>query len=283
MLFTNYRISNSLSDEDLYLAASAKRIPAVFPYNGITIGEDLALKQGRVNKTLFTGALNYWFLRDWASWSLGQDCPEVADVLYGDGTEFKVHDPALDKSIPPYYSALVRPEFKSRLSYGMAGQMRPGCEMGKMAHVPYARYSGVWAGEAGVYGPIKNAYSTYKFLSLHAYFVEPVPVVARTVSAVQMPLLNVPIVPFDLPRDRIVYRRSEFEDSDDVPEQDLVGSGYAFWADKTSGFVYYTNSVACYHGLPPVAEALDWPKLELRAIPDGWQKELSGGVMKLRR
>merc|ERR1712168_1738912 len=95
MLYTNYNLSSALSQEQLYLVARARRQPLVFPLSGVTISRELVLKQKDFKHKLQHGPLNYWFLRDWATFSLGEECPEVADILPGRNI---VYDPELDMS-----------------------------------------------------------------------------------------------------------------------------------------------------------------------------------------
>jgi len=292
---TNNNISKSLSREDLFLAASCNRVPAVLPYNGVKV-DGLSLRQGQVNKTMFAGVFNLWFLRDWASWSLGQDCPEVVDYVPGG---LRTYAPGLDRTIPDYYSSPAQhakrvPEYpfsikvSSRssgvLPIGLGGLSRDPADLDREMIVDAPRFGKVWAmfpeGRAYNPDPIKKITSPYKFFSTHAYFDGALPAKVSPSGTEKgigdsMPLVNVPESDLELTRGGVAYRRTLFEDPDDFSEQDFLDSGYMYRFDKASGLVYYTNSVACYYGLPPVAEALGWPKLQLKPLPEGWDDEVA--------
>jgi hypothetical protein len=286
-MYTNFSISSTLSQKDLFLAAKGKRLPAVLPYNGVAVGADLVVRQGQENKSLFAGALNYWFLRDWASWSLGQDCPEVVEALPGARPSFRVFYPELDKTIPPAVT-LTGDSFDARPwtfvpvahqpgssppLIGLGGVMAVGKHLDQEMFVTAPGCDEIWPVGSTRY------YSPYKFFATHAYFDSPIKGFVD-----KMPLLDFPPVPFEVARGRIVYRRSPLEDVDEGYEQALFSSGYMFRVDEEENFIYYTNSVACFYGLPPVAEALGWSKLQLDPLPSDWlTRAADSGIMPFGR
>jgi hypothetical protein len=212
---------------------------------------------------------------------------------------FKVFEPLLDKAIPPAYKEMGR---KSNISPAM---LRPQLTFAVIAYLGHRpRDNNIYGGAVpiGLDGvsvqpidmdrgsivkplPDNDWYSAidvrrmeaqYRFFSTHVYFDGYLP--GKSGS---MPLLPITPVPFEIVRGKIAYRVSEIGLAR-VPEQELSENGYLFRVDEVKNLVYYTNSVACYYGLPPVAEALDWPKLDLAALPSDWiDKEVRGGVMPL--
>jgi hypothetical protein len=209
-----------------------------------------------------------------------------------------VFEPELDKAIPPAYKKVGgKKNFRPSV-------LRPQLTFAIIAYVGYPRRSnhtsgGVAIGVDGVsvrpmdmdsesivklplgsdwYSAIsmRRMEAQYRFFSTHAYFDGYLPGTSGS-----MPLLPIAPVPFEIVRGRIVYRVSEIGDAR-VPEQELSENGYLFRVDEVKNLVYYTNSLACYYGLPPVAEALDWPKLALVPIPGDWMdKGVKAGVMPL--
>merc|ERR1712112_688164 len=137
------------------------------------------------------------------------------------------------------------------------------------------RFDGVWMGSEADPQP---KFSAYRFFSTHAYFDGPL----DKAHGGTMPVIEVSLEPFEIVKGKISYRRSAKEHFDEATEQSLLDSGYMFRVD--ANYVYYTNSVACYYGLPPVAAALGWPKFSLRPLFCGWQDKVAkAGVMEAVR
>jgi hypothetical protein len=276
-MYTNLYISDTLSQAERDLVTNARRIPAVLYHNGVRIGDDLVLRCKQFERTLFAGVLNYWFLRDWASWSLGRDCPEVVDLLPGSGLLFRSYPAHYGKAIPFYdakimsFGRQVPMTFRHPDQCSVDGVERNGSDLDREMLAEPPGFGGVWA-DWDFEDPNRHQvplpkFSAYKFFASHAYFDGPV---LLNIWKNRMPLLDIPLEPYEVIRGRVVYRRSVMEKR--FPEQFLRDSGYIF--RLVGGILYYTNSVACFHGLPPVAEALGWPKLLLSA--DSLPDKLSG-------
>jgi hypothetical protein len=303
MLYTNHSFSNALSQEQLYLVARARRQPLVMPLSGVAISRDLVLKQGQVKKKLFCGVLNYWFLRDWASFSLGEDCSEIVDVLPGRNV---VYDPEVDMSSPSVCQAmgvtnvsrdspvvpLVLPDLPDKV--GLKGsEVSKNDLLGRVVCGP-VRIAGVWFGPEPLKAQLSSRqrkldnqigrpslqmqHSLYKLFSSGAYFLK---TTFAQVLKTQMPFIGVPITPFEIVTGKPTYRRSQM---DVVGEEqifnDLMDGGYVYRVDETKTLVYYTNSVAVHSGYPPTAEAIGWPKLSLEPLPGDWLDRvvLEGGL-----
>lgn len=274
--------------------AKARRLPLVLPFNGASV-EDLLFSHDGVEQPLFFGAFNYWFLREWASWSLGQDCHETADIPFGRASAVRVYDPDLDMSIPS-----VREATFPGMPMAFSGKVElPGhfdkvnfAELLDRTRVDPHQIAGVWVGEEplnvlprnGEYvlappgtGKPLRAPSAYQFYASHAFFY-------RDSKAAKMennmPLLPTPIVPFEITTGRVVYRRSVMDD-DELDFEDLVQSGYVYRYDRESSVVTYTNSVAVCSGYPPVAEALDLPRLDLEHLPSDLNEVVENDHMRV--
>jgi hypothetical protein len=279
-MYSSYLVSRSPEQEDLFLSSTARRIPAVFPYSGVAVRPDLLVEVGELNKSLCAGAFNYWFMRDWAKWSLGHDVPEVADALPGSELLFKVYEPRIGDIFPSLpLAADQEPSFcfGSDVQVALEGEVLQGKSLDRKMLVPCISFGTQWLRS----GPLRlrgrhceMAFSHFKFYSTHAYFEGSIKGLCQEF---QMPLVDVPLTPFEIVKGRISYCRSELASEKELPYWDLLNSGYMFRYIVAENTVYYTNSVACYYGLPPVAEALQWPQLKLESLPADWRTEVVGG------
>jgi hypothetical protein len=255
MSYTNYISSSALSSEQLYLVARARRQPAAFVLSGVEVGEDSVLRQGQFKFKLRHGPLNYWFMRDWASVSLGNDCPEIVDV-HPDHLRI----PPQQSPIPAFVSSeivvneRVSCNFVSHTVFGINGRIVSHEELQEELLLKRR--------------PSFDLYDLYKFFSCQAYFMS---CTHDLVAETMMPMLAVPIVPLRIILGRLVYRRSQAHEFDDQVYEDLKLRGYVFRQDRVNSTVYYTNSVAVHMGYPPTSTALGLPLLRLSSPGGDWK------------
>jgi hypothetical protein len=101
----------------------------------------------------------------------------------------------------------------------------------------------------------------------------------------RMILLPVPVSRRDKEIVKAVYRRSAYREGETVGfEEYLLKAGCFFRIDSENGWIYYSNSKAVFLGLPPTAESLGWPKLQLEDFPQGdYYQVLEDGYLTVPR
>jgi hypothetical protein len=90
----------------------------------------------------------------------------------------------------------------------------------------------------------------------------------------KMILLPVSLSVFELDIGKAVYRKSRLPAESTGYHDALLLAGFFFEIDFSKGWIYYSNSLAVFLGLPPTAEGLGWPKLDLAAFPGGGHESL---------
>jgi hypothetical protein len=243
---------------------------------------------GVKNHSLDFGTLNYWVLREWASYCLGSEAEEVGEVPLGETGYVLALEPEMDHSSPPVTIKFHGRGPFERVTLG-------GKDMSRIAFLEHisAPQPASWNGfsfmkdwESGIPFPTqaspdgrppKPMYvpSAYRFFASRAVYSGP----GRSVPVGVFPRVRIPYSPLCLDRTvEAVYKRAAFS-GDKVIMSELCENGYVYSYDEAAQEIYYSNLVSVGGGYPPVASAMGWHKMPLQALPDDWVNKLDRGYL----
>jgi hypothetical protein len=264
-MYTNSSISSTLSQEQLYLVARARRQPAVLPFSGVWVDDLLVLRQGKIEHELKYGVFNYWFLRDWASRSLGRECPEILDILPGRIVPYTTY---LDYSLPS-----VVETFRSA-GKGIT-ELRCGPDGSSVAAKLEMCFEGKRVTSEGLDQLLSQELGTslnlYRLFASGAYFDCGVHGLSQVTK---LPFIDVPLSPFGVVKGQAVYKKSILLGMEEHFAT-LAKNGYIYRIDRVHSYVYYSNSLAAHLGYPPTATALGLPGLSLGELPGDWHSRVA--------
>jgi hypothetical protein len=259
-LFSKFKVR--LKQTESQLLRSVRLVPLVLLYSGaiITRGKRTNIRIGEQEADLVYGDGNLWFLTQWVSWSGGDSLP-VGKIPPGFRiTKVKAYAKGLDKTLPPRNTtASVSFDRKSGLA-----QVEISNGEGTVRAADYLGASE----EVNLYDVFS---SDYRFETVDE----------KMVNRSKMPLLPVPLTPFEIVKGETVYKRSELDGDDDRGiGGNLMDAGYVFYKDTANRLIYYSNSLAVFLGAPPTASAIGLGKLLLKSFPDGdYYQVLENGLM----
>lgn len=278
------------SESLIHRVWNGRLVPLVLAYNGAVPSGTLDphVFDGVKDHRLDFGTLNYWILREWASYCLGSEAEEVGEVPLGEKGYVLALEPEMDHSSPPVTIEFGRRAQTERVTLG-------GRDMSWTAFLEHisAPQPVAWNGfsfmkdwVSGIPLPTqtlpsgvtpKPVYvpSAYRFFASRAVYSGP----GRSIPVGAFPRVRIPYSPLCLDRTvEAVYKRAAFS-GDKVIMSELRENGYVYSYDEAAQEIYYSNLVSVGGGYPPVASAMGWHKMPLQALPDDWVNKLDRGYL----
>jgi hypothetical protein len=235
--FSKFNIK--VTDRQSQLICSARLAPLILLQNGLLQwGQAPRVITDNGEKDLVFGDFNYWFLRDWVARSTDNVVVAAGEVGPGGYA-------AVGNESRPSLGAAMR-SFGGGNSSAQKLLGLPEREL-EEARVIFQEFE------------VHGRYMLYEIFTSGSFITS---ITEECGSFSRMPTLPVPETDFKLESGKAVYRVSKMPDVEGFPEL-MLKAGYIYRVHPVNGLVYYSNSKAVYLGLPPNAEALGWPGLDL--------------------